>query len=36
VYGGVDLKRLRGEVWSALHQEGLYPALRSATLPDQI
>jgi uncharacterized protein len=36
VYGGVDLQRLRAEVWTALHQEGLYPALRSATLPDQI
>jgi uncharacterized protein len=28
VYGGVDLDRLRGEVWTALQQEGLYPALR--------
>ncbi len=28
-YGGVDLRRLRQEVWEALDQEGLRPALRS-------
>ena len=27
VYGGVDLERLRREVWAALHQEGLRPTL---------
>lgn len=28
VYGGVDLARLRQEVWTALHTEGLRPALQ--------
>lgn len=26
-YGGVDLERLRRDVWTALHQEGVYPVL---------
>jgi uncharacterized protein len=26
-YGGVDLARLQAEVWEALHQQGLRPAL---------
>ena len=29
-YGGVDLRRLRAEVWDALHQEGARPALQTA------
>jgi predicted metal-dependent hydrolase len=28
-YGGVDLVRLRREVWEALEQEGMYPALQA-------
>ena len=26
-YGGVDLERLRQDVWTALHQEGMHPVL---------
>ena len=29
-YGGVDLRRLRAEVWDALHREGARPALQTA------
>jgi len=31
VYGGVDLARLRSEVWAALHDPDLRPRLRSPT-----
>ena len=32
-YGGVDLTRLRREVWAALHQGGLRPALSAPPEP---
>lgn len=28
-YGGVDLERLKAEVWNALHHEGEHPCLHS-------
>ena len=33
-YGGVDLARLRREVWEALHEAGLHPALHAPDGPE--